>query len=95
MHDDFSALDVLSCGGFRWSSRPLPPTRQRVKKALFSLRRRTSKPAVKRRFTALLPMLAAKMRRPEGRRGLQGWPVALSWPTRDVPNGWGDHGTLS
>jgi hypothetical protein len=81
MHDDFSALDLLSIGGFRLSSAPLEaPVRKRKR---FVGNRRKSNAQAKHRFTAFLPLLGGKIRRPGPFRGFQGWPIALSWPTKE------------
>ncbi|MTJ81947.1 MAG: hypothetical protein F8N37_13165 [Telmatospirillum sp.] len=80
MHDDFSALDLLSMGGFRLSS--LPPERAGKKKR-FIRNRRPAVVSAKRGLTAILPMLGARMQRFGKGSRLQGWPVALSWPTRE------------
>jgi hypothetical protein len=82
MHDDFSALDLLSMGGFRLS--PVPPEVTVGKKRRFVMKRRTAatNPA-KRGLAAIFPMFGVKMRRPATLRALQGWPVALSWPTKE------------
>lgn len=80
MHDDFSALDLLSIGGFRLSSAPLPAV---GKKKRFVRNRRKPAAHVKRGFTAFLPLLGGKLRRPSYFRMLQGWPVSLSWPTKE------------
>jgi hypothetical protein len=81
MHDDFSALDLLSVGGFRLSSAPIEaPARKR--KRFVGNRRKPNAP-VKRGFAAFFPLLGGKMRRPGPFRGFQGWPIALSWPTKE------------
>lgn len=89
MLDDFSALDLLSIGGFRLSSGPVeapPPKKKRFGD------RRKSKTGAKRRLVALLPLIGSKIDRPGGFRGLAGWPVPLSWPTKEVvhPDLWVD-----
>jgi hypothetical protein len=81
MHDDFSALDLLSIGGFRLSSAPvLLPVR---KKKRFVGHRHKSNSLAKRGLTAFLPLLGGKIGRPGYFRVLQGWPIALSWPTKE------------
>jgi hypothetical protein len=89
MLDDFSALDLLSIGGFRLSSGPIevPPT----KKKRFGSRRK-SKSGAKRRLVSFLPLIGSKIYRPGGFRGLAGWPITLSWPTKEVvyPELWSD-----
>jgi len=101
MHDDFSALDLLSMGGFRLSSAPATAgagKRKRLggkrhigrggmeKRAVMWV----AKTGVKRGLTAFLPMLGVK-KQPFGKLGsFQGWPVALSWPTKEftTPDLW-------
>jgi hypothetical protein len=86
MRDDFSALDLLSAGGFHWSSdgKKLPK-----KKKLFAFPRRKPRAQAKRLpLTEFLPMLAAKVKQPGAKRLLRGWPVTLSWPGSDS----GEHG---
>lgn len=92
MDDDFSALDLLSIGGFRLSSGPVEKSTR--KKRRFIPHRRKPNAAAKRAITALLPLFGGKMRRPGGLRSLQGWPVPLSWPTKEftTPDLWGDQG---
>ncbi|MDR3438776.1 hypothetical protein [Telmatospirillum sp.] len=89
MHDDFSALDLLSMGGFRLSSSP----KEIVvgKKKRFAGKHRSSGIGAKRGLTALFPILGAKMRH-RGKSRLQGWPIALSWPTKEftTPDLWVD-----
>jgi hypothetical protein len=81
MHDDFSALDLLSCGGFRLSAAPAEaPTGK--KRHFLQNRKPTS--TGKRRLAFLLPLLGGKIRRRVDARNLQGWPVPLSWPTKDI-----------
>lgn len=82
MDDDFSALDLLSIGGFRLSSAPLPATEHKKKKR-FVDKRRKAKGHAKRGFAAFLPLLGGKMRRPAYFRVLEGWPITLSWPTKE------------
>ncbi len=81
MHDDFSALDLLSIGGFRLSSAPLQTPSHKKKRFVGS--RRKSNGHVKRGFAAFLPLLGGKMRRPAYFRVLEGWPIILSWPTKE------------
>jgi hypothetical protein len=76
MRDDFIALDLLSTDGFSWSKKGKKAKDK--KKKLFGLPRRKGKD--KRGLKALLPELAAKVKKPGAKTGLQGWPVALSWP---------------
>ncbi len=81
MHDDFSALDLLSIGGFRLSSAPMEvPVR---KKKRFVGSRRKSQTHAKRGFTAFLPLLGGRIGRAPYFRMMQGWPVALSWPSKE------------
>jgi hypothetical protein len=81
MQDDFSALDLLSIGGFRLSS--VPPMAPVRKKKRFVGHRHKSNASGKRGFAAFLPLLGGKIRRPGAFGGLQGWPMALSWPTKE------------
>ncbi len=62
MHDDFSALDLLSMGGFRLSSSPKEAASGKKKR--FVRHHRATGRIAKRGLTALLPMLGAKMRGP-------------------------------
>ncbi len=80
MRDDFGALDFLSAGNFRWSSVTPPPAP--VKKRLFGFPRRRPAGAGKRRLMALLPRFTKGAAARRTAAGLQGWPVALSWPSR-------------
>ncbi|PKU21925.1 hypothetical protein [Telmatospirillum siberiense] len=80
MQDDFSALDLLSIGGFRLSSAPLPPVE---KKKRFVGYRHKPKAHAKRGLASFLPLLGRKLRRPSHFRVLEGWPVSLSWPTKE------------
>ena len=89
MKDDFSALDLLSIGGFRISSGPVEPVAAKPKSKFgFGRRQPKGKRGFKRGLTGgltlLLPFLAGKVGR--RRDKLQGWPVTLSWPQGDVPN---------
>jgi hypothetical protein len=81
MQDDFSALDLLSIGGFRLSS--VPPQGPVRKKKRFVGHRHKSNVAGKRGFSSFFPLFGGKIRRsaPFGR--LQGWPMSLSWPTKE------------
>ena len=80
--DDFSALDLLSIGGFRLSSSPLEPS---IGKRRLTRRSLKTGEAAKRRLASFLPMLGRKFaRKIEPKYNLQGWPVALSWPTKTV-----------
>jgi hypothetical protein len=82
MLDDFSALDLLSIGGFRLSSSPLEPS---IGKRRLTRRRLETGTSAKRRLASLLPMLGRKFgRKADPQYNLQGWPVALSWPTKTV-----------
>lgn len=90
MDDDFSALDLLSIGGFRLSSGSTevpPPKRKR-----FVRGRHQPRTPAKRAITALLPLFGGKIRKQGQFRSLQGWPVPLSWPTREftTPDLWVD-----
>ncbi len=77
MRDDFSALDFLSCGGFRLS----PPKPPRKAKRKFTLPRPCrAKTADKRGLGSLLPFLASKVQPPTKPGLFEGWPVPLSWP---------------
>ena len=85
MKDDFSALDFLSIGGFRMSSTPSHPVKSKPPKIFgFGRRQPKGKRGIKRGLTLLLPFLAGKVGR--GQDKLQGWPMALSWPQRDIPS---------
>ena len=82
MHDDdFSALDLLSCGGFRLSA-GLAETPVPQKKRFFDRRPRRS--GSKGRLASLLPLISRKLPRSNSSKGLKGWPIALSWPTKEV-----------
>jgi hypothetical protein len=81
MQDDFSALDLLSIGGFRLSS--VPPEGPARKKKRFVGHRHKKHISGKRGISAFLPMLGGKIRRSVPFGGLEGWPMALSWPTKE------------
>ena len=91
MRDDFSALDLLSIGGFRLSAPVWEPVGDHTPR--LPTRRRSPSPAA-RRLAALLPMIGRKFRlQTAPSRSLQGWPVTLSWPAKDhVPvDPWAEH----
>lgn len=83
MHDDFSALDLLSIGGFRLSPAPLPPTDNDKRRFVGRHRRPTAH--AKRGLADFLPLFKGKGKRarPSHVRALRGWPVSLSWPTKE------------
>jgi len=95
MLDDFSALDLLSIGGFRLSATPLEPSIGNRRLARRGLKTGSS---TKRRLASFLPMLGRKFaRKIEPQYNLQGWPVALSWPTKTVApvDPWGESASHS
>ncbi len=88
MQDDFAALDLLSIDAFGPSSAAVAGGK---KKGFGGKGRKAAKAAkAKRGLTALLPVLAVKAPSPSQLQALQGWPVTLSWPTREftLPDLW-------
>jgi hypothetical protein len=80
MRDDFVALDFLSAGSFRWSPRAKQDAKPR--KRSFAFPRRRIAACVQRPLAALLPTAAGRMAvKRQFRPALQGWAVALSWPS--------------
>jgi hypothetical protein len=78
VNDDFSALDLLSIGGYRLSSTPKDLVVS-PKKKRFGGRRRPQAAAAKRGFAQILPMIGRKLARPASPRHFQGWSMRLSW----------------
>ena len=96
MKDDFNALDFLSIGGFRMSapSVDLPGKDKKKKKDKKAKKKKLKqlqmaaalafpKMAPKRRLSAFLPMLGRKPAN-IAVAALQGWPMPLSWPGKNV-----------
>ncbi|HIJ38954.1 MAG TPA: hypothetical protein HPP80_08670 [Rhodospirillaceae bacterium] len=79
MKDNFSALDLLSCGDFAFVL-PASPSGKKKKGSLLDRRKAKNKKAISR----LIPLITNRW--PLGREqpGCHGWPVALSWPTHDI-----------
>ena len=82
MRDDFFALDLLSAGAF--AGLPKGKRAKKKMKNLLGLPRRANKSKSKRDLTALLPILAEKVKKPRSKTILEGWPVDLSWPAADT-----------
>lgn len=92
MMDDFSALDLLSMGGFKLSPTPIKPKGPKLR---FLGKRRKPQAAAKRRLAQFLPLIGRKFHLDgKTRWDLQGWPVALSWPSKEIAqvDPWADHG---
>ena len=100
MLDDFSALDFLSVEGFNLATVPADTTRRKKKRSSLKDHKAVAGLVPKDHFILLFPLLGnhlrSKKKKKQKKQALQGWPVSLSWPTKEtVPvDLWGDHGNF-